>query len=111
MIPENEAAVIVLACRDLDGLLKQKYMFFGGSFVAVSFLIGIAIFTLFFNENWFILTLSFPFLVWLFSDVYIAKLNYKIQQILEIIQAHHQHELLRRALNRTQMHNEVLSDS
>jgi len=106
MTPENEAAVIVLACRDLDGLLKRKYLFLGGAFVTVVFWIGIAILTLFINENWFILTLSIPFLVWLFSETYLEKIDQRIQQVLEIIQMHHQQELLRKAINNT-LHNEV----
>jgi hypothetical protein len=93
--PGNEAALIVLACQDLDALMKKKYLFIGGAVVAVATLIGISICSLFFKFDWFLCALCCPFLTWYFSEQHVEKLNCRIRTILSFIQYHHQNQLLR----------------
>jgi positive regulator of sigma E activity len=97
MVPQNESATIILACQELDELLKRKYMIFGASFTAFLFLMGIAVSSLFLNENWFLFLFVLPFLSWQIAEHYLKSIGQKINHNIEIIKLHHQHEILRNA--------------
>lgn len=98
MVPQNESAIIILVCQELDELLKRKYMVLGAAFTAFLFLLGIAVYSLFVNENWFLFLLVLPFLSWYVSERHLKSIGQKINQNVEIIKIHHQHEILRNAV-------------
>jgi predicted tellurium resistance membrane protein TerC len=107
MIPRNEAAVIVMACQDLDKLMQRKYLFIGGMATAVIFLEILACIVLFFNVQWFLTLFTFPFLIWYGAECYLDRVSTKIAKLLEIIQYHHHNEMLRHCEKSVHLHNEI----
>ncbi len=85
MHPGNDAAMIVLACRALDSMLKKKYMIIGGTIVLVIALLIFSVSMLWMNENWFLFAFVLPFLVWFGVEKYVNNLNAKMNELLKVI--------------------------
>jgi hypothetical protein len=96
MIPSNEAAKIVVACKHLDAILRKKYMVIGGTFVACALLYMTAFVLLYkHEENYFLVFFVLPLILHLLIEMYIDRLNIQLKALTRIIKCNHENNVMK----------------